>query len=298
MFREMRAALAIPKTIDILEHIRSLSDKPDHPPPTDKATSTTDATTPKSQCQISSPRSRAISAIQAIESHAMTQQTPQPGLNDLMTYLHTHDVKKALCTRNFPAPVHHLLDKYVSGEEGRFWPLVTRDTVGVRAKPSPEGVWVAVRGWRVGMGQREMGYAEFLKAADAESDARLGRSTETSEMNAADSSTTLNSMADNTNPSQPSDSNPIDSNLNPSPGIEQNDKSTDPLHLINSLSKHTIMVGDSIDDLTAGHRAGAATVLLVNEENAHLKEHEFTDLCIERLGDLIGVLEGGFVGKG
>jgi len=31
---------------------------------------------------------------------------------------------------------------------------------------------------------------------------------------------------------------------------------------------------DSIDDMTAGYRAGAATVLLVNEVNAHLATHE------------------------
>ena len=58
-----------------------------------------------------------------------------------------------------------------------------------------------------------------------------------------------------------------------------------------------IMVGDSIDDMTAGYRAGAATVLLVNEVNAHLASHEHTDLCIRRLDELIEVLEMGFVGQ-
>lgn len=58
-----------------------------------------------------------------------------------------------------------------------------------------------------------------------------------------------------------------------------------------------IMVGDSIDDMTAGYRAGAATVLLVNEVNAHLATHEHTDLCISRLDELIGILEEGFVGR-
>ena len=46
--------------------------------------------------------------------------------------------------------------------------------------------------------------------------------------------------------------------------------------------------------MTAGNHAGAATVLLVNEVNEHLKEHEHTDACIGRLDDLISVLEGGF----
>jgi HAD superfamily hydrolase (TIGR01509 family) len=58
-----------------------------------------------------------------------------------------------------------------------------------------------------------------------------------------------------------------------------------------------IMVGDSIDDMTAGYKAGAATVLLVNEVNAYLADHQHTDLVIGKLDDLIGILEEGFVGK-
>jgi phosphoglycolate phosphatase-like HAD superfamily hydrolase len=54
------------------------------------------------------------------------------------------------------------------------------------------------------------------------------------------------------------------------------------------------MVGDSVDDMTAGRRAGAATVLLINDANAHLVEHPDTDLTIKSLDELIGVLESGF----
>ena len=43
-----------------------------------------------------------------------------------------------------------------------------------------------------------------------------------------------------------------------------------------------LMVGDSIDAMTAGRRAGAATVLLVNPANEHLSQHEHTDLSINR----------------
>jgi phosphoglycolate phosphatase-like HAD superfamily hydrolase len=46
--------------------------------------------------------------------------------------------------------------------------------------------------------------------------------------------------------------------------------------------------------MAAGRRAGAATVLLVSEANVHLREHADTDLCIDRLDELIGILEGGF----
>jgi phosphoglycolate phosphatase-like HAD superfamily hydrolase len=61
--------------------------------------------------------------------------------------------------------------------------------------------------------------------------------------------------------------------------------------------KGLIMVGDSIDDMTAGFRAGAATVLLVNDVNKHLAEHQHTDLVIKRLDELIDVLEEGFEGR-
>jgi len=57
------------------------------------------------------------------------------------------------------------------------------------------------------------------------------------------------------------------------------------------------MVGDSIDDMTAGFRAGAATVLLVNEVNKHLIEHQHTDLVVKRLDELIEILENGFEGR-
>lgn len=46
--------------------------------------------------------------------------------------------------------------------------------------------------------------------------------------------------------------------------------------------------------MTAGHKAGAATVLLVNEANGELKGHEHTRMWIQRLDELVGVLEGGF----
>jgi phosphoglycolate phosphatase-like HAD superfamily hydrolase len=216
----------------------------------------------------------------------MTQQIPQPGLIKLMSYLHNRQVKKGICTRNFPGPVWHLLDKFLDGEEGRFWPVVTRDTVGVRAKPSPEGIWVAGVGWRIdigegGQGEGEMGYEEFLGRGDEE---RAARGADVGEV--ADSEDTLNSMAEKTE----ADSNDVRE-------ILAGNASSDPLEHARSVCSHLIMVGDSIDDLTAGYRAGAATMLLANEENAHLKEHEFTDLWIDDLGDLVGILEEGFVGR-
>ncbi|KAM5382065.1 hypothetical protein ACJZ2D_002667 [Fusarium nematophilum] len=58
-----------------------------------------------------------------------------------------------------------------------------------------------------------------------------------------------------------------------------------------------IMVGDSIDDMTAGRKAGAATVLLVNDVNRELADHDHTDLVISTLDELVDILEHGFVGR-
>ncbi len=55
-----------------------------------------------------------------------------------------------------------------------------------------------------------------------------------------------------------------------------------------------LQVGDSIDDMTAGHKAGSATVLLANESNQELKDHEHTGAWIDRLDEIIELLESGF----
>jgi histidinol phosphatase-like enzyme len=75
-----------------------------------------------------------------------------------------------------------------------------------------------------------------------------------------------------------------------------------------------IMVGDSIDDIIAGHDAGAATVLLRSEGKEELEKDPRTDIVISRyvstpvmihsqttdlatfyrLDELINILENGF----
>ena len=63
-------------------------------------------------------------------------------------------------------------------------------------------------------------------------------------------------------------------------------------------AENLLFVGDSIDDMTAGRKAGAAAVLLKSDANTHLVNHSHTDLVIERLDDLIAILERGFVSRG
>ncbi|KAH7136153.1 HAD-like domain-containing protein [Dendryphion nanum] len=188
MFAEMRAALSIQKPTDILDHIYSL---------------------PEPEQEIAQEK------IRQIERTAMTTQVPQPGLVDLMTYLDTHALPKGICTRNFAAPVSHLLTNFLPNSI--FSPIITREYRP--PKPDPAGILHISRTW---MHESPHG-----------------------------------------------------------PGGEID----------------VIMVGDSIDDMTAGYRAGAATVLLRNEVNGELVEHEHTDLVIERLDELVGILEEGFVGR-
>jgi hypothetical protein len=74
MFGEMRAALSITKSVDILDHIYSL---------------------PKED------QEEAMEKIRHIERTAMKVQKPQPGLLDLMEHLDSRRMRKGICTRNF-----------------------------------------------------------------------------------------------------------------------------------------------------------------------------------------------------
>ncbi|KAI1118591.1 HAD-like protein [Nemania sp. NC0429] len=126
MFAQMRAALQIPPTIDILAHVASL--------PTPAA------------------REHAMESVRAIERAAMAAQEPQPGLAPLMAYLGARGVRKAICTRNFAQPVAHLLDRFLAGVD--FAPVVTRDFLPPKPDPAPllfiARSWGLVRRRRVG----------------------------------------------------------------------------------------------------------------------------------------------------
>ncbi|TPX15735.1 uncharacterized protein E0L32_000069 [Thyridium curvatum] len=217
----MRAALGIPKSVDILEHIYSL--------PTE------------------SEQHDAMERVRAVERRAMADQVAQPGLERLMAYLDERGVPKGICTRNFEQPVHHLLGKFLGGSV--FAPIVTRDFRP--PKPDPAGILHIARSW----GLTRALEGERRRQASPE---RMGAVDE--EMREEREET----------------------------GREVGDEAD---------ASGLIMVGDSIDDMTAGRRAGAATVLLVNDVNSHLAEHAHTDLVISRLDELIDILEEGFVGR-
>lgn len=120
MFQEMRSAVGIPKSSDILDYIHDL---------------------PEQQ------QEEAFSKIQAIERRAMEDQVPQAGLVSLLEYLGHNDIKKGICTRNFNAPVAHLLKNHVPGHIDAFAPIVTRDFKP--PKPSPAGILHIAHAWGV-----------------------------------------------------------------------------------------------------------------------------------------------------
>lgn len=213
-------------------------------------------------------REEAMMKVREVESEYMLLQTPQPGLVELMSYLTSRGVRKGLLTRNFDDPVRHLIEKFLSSEEvGTFEPVVTR--AFDPPKPRPEGMWWIAQQW--GLHLEPPPDSPVMTAT---------KSAETPDMVAEVGSGSTKSAVEGIAQAVADDA-------------EKRGKSVDQRH----LGKGLIMVGDSLDDMTAGHTAGAVTVLLVNDVNTHLKDHEHTDLAIERLDELIDVLEHGFVGR-
>ncbi|KAK3309163.1 HAD-like domain-containing protein [Chaetomium strumarium] len=229
MFSEMRSALGIAKSVDILEHVYSLP-------------------TAEQQHQ-------AMELIRDIERRAMLKQVAQPGLVKLMSYLDSRGIRKGICTRNFETPVNNLLSKFLAGSV--FAPIVTRDFRP--PKPDPAGILHIARSW--GLVRRSTGEAGIPADAKQEEEERRSAGEEDNQSWEVDGGNLLRTEV----------------------GEEVADASG------------LIMVGDSIDDITAGRRAGAKTVLLVNDVNRHLADHELTDLVISRLDELIDVLENGLL---
>ncbi|ROW10073.1 hypothetical protein VPNG_06483 [Cytospora leucostoma] len=232
MFGEMRRALGIPKQVDILEHIYGL--------PTPEA------------------REAAMESVRRIERAAMAEQRAQPGLVELMSYLDARALPRGICTRNFDAPVDHLLRKFLGGV-APFHPIVTREFRP--PKPHPAGILHIARAWgltragtRRGDGEPRLEKVYMVEGAEVRSE-EVGTGRPEAE----------------------------------GVRVEEEEEEADGSGLI--------MVGDSVDDMAAGRAAGAATVLLVNPSNEHLAGHENTDLVINRLDELIGILEEGFQGR-
>ena len=144
MFKEMRDALGIERTVDILEHIETLSTDEQH---------------------------TALEAIRAIERRAMESQTPQPGLLTLMAYLDANKIPKAICTRNFDVPVQNLLTKFLEGSH--FHPVVTRDFRP--PKPDPAGILHIAENWGLAGTDGKADASGLIMVGDSIDDMTAGR---------------------------------------------------------------------------------------------------------------------------
>lgn len=65
----------------------------------------------------------------------------------------------------------------------------------------------------------------------------------------------------------------------------------------NIKPENLVMVGDSIDDMMAGRRAGAGTILIQTDVNDHVRNAYETDVTVSDLTDVIDVLKNGFESK-
>ncbi|KAG8168560.1 hypothetical protein KVR01_001309 [Diaporthe batatas] len=202
-------------------------------------------------------REKAMESIRDIERTAMSKQQAQPGLVELMSYIDSKSLPKGICTRNFDMPVDHLLTKFLSTVKP-FHPIITREFRP--PKPDPAGILHIARSW---------GLVRLAPAGGTEGELK--------KVFMADSAEVKSEIVDSGNN-----------------GVAELDGEGQKWQ---GNASGLIMVGDSIDDMTAGRRAGAATVLLVNPANEHLASHEHTDLVINRLDELIGHLEEGFTGR-
>ncbi|ODV96929.1 hypothetical protein PACTADRAFT_48717 [Pachysolen tannophilus NRRL Y-2460] len=119
MFKMMRQALKIEGLpIDILDYIDSLSED---------------------------EKIIANKALADIEAKAMIEQVPQPGLEDLMKFLHENDLPKTICTRNLIEPVNHLVSKFLPSEIQLQDPIITRSYSP--PKPSAKPLLHIIESW-------------------------------------------------------------------------------------------------------------------------------------------------------
>ncbi|KAI9653932.1 MAG: hypothetical protein M1831_005617 [Alyxoria varia] len=182
---------------------------------------------------ITSPRESASNKIRAIERRAMARQRPQPGLEELMRWVDGTRLKKGICTRNFDEPVNHLLATFLPTPPFKpFTPILTR--AFQPPKPHPAGILHIARTW--GLLEPSPSAPGSDESAAIASPERLTTIT----ADPASLATATTATKRDYDPREPPEQLPI------------------------------IMVGDSADDMVAGKRAGATTVLLVNGENEHL----------------------------
>lgn len=138
MFKEMRDALEITKSVDILDHVHSLPEQ---------------------------EQEEAQEKLRVISRKYMVQMIPQPGLNELMDYIVSKQLPMTILTRNFLIPVEHLRSNYLMGYP--MSPIITREFRP--PKPAPDGILLIAQTWHVDP-------RELIMVGDSIDDMQAGRS--------------------------------------------------------------------------------------------------------------------------
>lgn len=118
MFKQMRDALGIDKSKDILLSIEELPE---------------------------SDQDAAHEKIRKIEREAMSSMEQQDGLSTLMKFLDTSGLERGICTRNFYEPTQHLLRTFL--KDHPMSPVLTREFTP--AKPSPRPLEHICQAWEI-----------------------------------------------------------------------------------------------------------------------------------------------------
>lgn len=119
MFREMREALNIPTTEDILDFVHALPE---------------------------ARQTEAHRVLGDIERRTMLKMTPQPGLHELFEWLRVHNLPVTIQTRNNREPVAHFLQTWLAGFK-LVDPVLTREFHPY--KPAPDGLFFVAREWGI-----------------------------------------------------------------------------------------------------------------------------------------------------
>ncbi|KAI9017339.1 HAD-like domain-containing protein [Gaertneriomyces semiglobifer] len=90
-------------------------------------------------------RVRAEALIREVEEEALRNTTLQPGLTELMVFIESLGIPKAILTRNALASVEHVLDNYIP--KHKFEVIVTRQFVP--PKPAPDALHHIAAFWDV-----------------------------------------------------------------------------------------------------------------------------------------------------
>lgn len=154
MFQEMRKALGIDKSKDILKSIEDLPE---------------------------SDQGSAHEKIRDIERRAMSRMMPQDGLSSLMKFLDKTSLHRGICTRNFHEPTQYLLRTYL--QEHPISPVLTREFTP--AKPSPRPLEHICTAWNIKPSECIMvgdGADDLVSAEKAGMDSILLRNEENQEL--------------------------------------------------------------------------------------------------------------------